>query len=396
MIEKLSLRNFQSHRSTSVEFKDGLNVIVGDSDKGKSALLRALFWAIQNKPSGTEFISSWAFNTKGNQKEEVSVSVVKDGRELIRSKTKKDNLYIVDGVRLEAVRSGVPDEVDKFFEFTDVNIQKQMDPPFLLSDTAGKVAQVFNKVIKLESIDEALSKVESMKRSERLKLKIANENVEKLDESILEYSYLPELEKLVTEYESMMFSIDAVVGKVNIIDSIVGDIATEDSLLSIGGVIDSLDALMGKRKVCEAEILRVQSRGLDLGRVLSEIDINTHEPSEQRYITRLSMAVLDYDEGQRNIVAIENKIEALSHIVSDLDGIVVDRDAVDAVAGVFSNYTGAVSVYDDVADKRRKLSSIIEAVQGNNYIVDSYPAEISRLEEALPDICPLCGGQLNV
>ena len=92
----------------------------------------------------------------------------------------------------------------------------------------------------------------------------------------------------------------------------------------------------------------------------------------------------------------ENKIEALSHIVSDLDGIVVDRDAVDAVAGVFSNYTGAVSVYDDVADKRRKLSSIIEAVQGNNYIVDSYPAEISRLEEALPDICPLCGGQLNV
>lgn len=43
-IKKLVVDNFQSHEHTEVEFGPGLNVIVGPSDHGKSALVRALRW----------------------------------------------------------------------------------------------------------------------------------------------------------------------------------------------------------------------------------------------------------------------------------------------------------------------------------------------------------------
>ena len=59
MIKKLHIRNFQSHKDSRLIFSDGVNVIVGNSDSGKSAILRALNWVITNRPSGDSYISNW-------------------------------------------------------------------------------------------------------------------------------------------------------------------------------------------------------------------------------------------------------------------------------------------------------------------------------------------------
>ena len=59
-IEKVILENFQSHKFTSVEFDRGLNIIVGASDSGKTAILRAIKWALYNDPAGDYFIREGA------------------------------------------------------------------------------------------------------------------------------------------------------------------------------------------------------------------------------------------------------------------------------------------------------------------------------------------------
>ena len=55
-ITKVHLENFQSHKNTSLEFDRGLNVILGNSDSGKTAILRAIKWALYNEPQGDYFI----------------------------------------------------------------------------------------------------------------------------------------------------------------------------------------------------------------------------------------------------------------------------------------------------------------------------------------------------
>ena len=77
MIDKISIKNFQSHPNTELELDPGINVITGSSDNGKTSIFRALYWIIYNRPSGNSFISNWIKDEKGNIKKEVTKSLGK-------------------------------------------------------------------------------------------------------------------------------------------------------------------------------------------------------------------------------------------------------------------------------------------------------------------------------
>lgn len=48
MISKITIRNFQTHKKSELEFTDGVNLIVGSSDNGKSSVIRAFRWLAEN------------------------------------------------------------------------------------------------------------------------------------------------------------------------------------------------------------------------------------------------------------------------------------------------------------------------------------------------------------
>ena len=59
-LKSLSLENFESWESGFFEFHPGVNIFVGLSDTGKSAVLRALRLLMENKPTGDEYRSDFA------------------------------------------------------------------------------------------------------------------------------------------------------------------------------------------------------------------------------------------------------------------------------------------------------------------------------------------------
>ena len=98
MIKSLELFNFQSHAHTLIEFSDGVNIISGTSDSGKSAILRALRWVIRNEPSGLGVVSWWVFKGK-RQKEDCKVILTLDDDKDISIhllKFYKINVYSID------------------------------------------------------------------------------------------------------------------------------------------------------------------------------------------------------------------------------------------------------------------------------------------------------------
>ena len=87
-IKKIELHNFQSHEYTEMEFDRGLNVILGNSDVGKTAILRAIKWALYNEPKGDYFIRQG--------EKEVSVKVTfSNGVVVERAKTPSKNSYFL-------------------------------------------------------------------------------------------------------------------------------------------------------------------------------------------------------------------------------------------------------------------------------------------------------------
>ena len=50
MIKSIHVVGFQSHADSTIEFDPGVNVLIGQSDSGKTAVVRALDWALNNRP----------------------------------------------------------------------------------------------------------------------------------------------------------------------------------------------------------------------------------------------------------------------------------------------------------------------------------------------------------
>ena len=106
MIRSLTVRNFQSHKDTTIEFHPGFNAIVGSSDKGKSVLLRAIAWVAYNRPRGEDFRSSWS------ERNPTVVEIeMDDGNTIARVRTSTRKLYLLNGEELRSFRADVPDEV---------------------------------------------------------------------------------------------------------------------------------------------------------------------------------------------------------------------------------------------------------------------------------------------
>lgn len=170
MIKRLELKNIQSHKHTIVEFSDGYNCIVGDTNTGKTALLRALYWVLYNRPTGTSVLNSkWNAREDGTPIEPFSVTLETDRGTLERVRSKTLNGYrlqMTDSpvVTYEAIKSDVPPEVQAFLNLSSLNVQRQMDAPFLLSSSAPEATRYLNEIVHLDSIDKLLGTSESARR----------------------------------------------------------------------------------------------------------------------------------------------------------------------------------------------------------------------------------------
>ena len=80
MISGLLLKNFQSHKKTILHFHPGVNAIIGKSNSGKTAILRALYWIIYNRPSGISFVSFWNRDKKGNPIEPTLAQIINNNK----------------------------------------------------------------------------------------------------------------------------------------------------------------------------------------------------------------------------------------------------------------------------------------------------------------------------
>lgn len=187
MLKKLILKNIQSHKKTIIKFSPGLNVIIGLTGSGKTALKRGLCWSIFNQPEGKEFkeeiISKWA--------DTASSTLIFDNHKIkrVRNRTSK-NYYELDNRKLNAVGRNVPDEIKEAINLNEINIQDHTEPFFILKMSPIERAKYLNKITNLESIDESLSSVRKEKLQTERKIKETESQLKEKRKKIKSYSWI--------------------------------------------------------------------------------------------------------------------------------------------------------------------------------------------------------------
>lgn len=157
---KLSVSNFQIHKTNTVDIPEGeTTYLEGDSDTGKSAMLRAIRWLCENKPDGGSFVT---FKTQRGTTSAVRLEF--DGHVVERERGKSKNVYRLDGETFEgSFGRSVPELIQKVLNLSPYAFQCQGEVPFLIGATATEAAKILSDACGLGVIDTAVGHVRQKK-----------------------------------------------------------------------------------------------------------------------------------------------------------------------------------------------------------------------------------------
>lgn len=346
MIKQLHISNFQSHLDTILDLDPGVNLIVGQSDSGKTAIIRALKWLTTNRPLGDSFVS---WNGKGK----TEVSVLLDVGTSIAHQPGRYSLSKPndDSSEWNAIGTGVPETVQQVLNISDLSWQSQMDAPFLLSASPGEVARTLNEVADLDKIDSTLVNINRMARDNRTQLTEtarAKQQLEidlsafrELDNQLAEVARLKEMERKVGLLEDMVAEGGQLVVSIT---------EQEEALTRYGQVEKHL-----------AFIHQLNER-------MSEYETISEEIGKRQQMLAEVMELTDRLKAIKDPADAEAELDLLLDMVGQ-----------------------AQALNDSIGKNERQLNYVL-AMQKKHIEMENY---LERLEnqwhEQFPDICPLCG-----
>ena len=201
-IEEVQLINFQDHADTTIKFTNGINLIVGSSDAGKSAVLRALNYVFHNSMKGDSFIRVGTA--------ECSVRIkFSDGIEVTRVKGGDVNSYILKDLEgnyntYSKVGQTVPEPVRKALGEPPLDDKKkpisyadQMSSLFLVDLSPTDLPRTLSELTGIQNLQTAAEILQKNSRSFDRSIKDKNEKIEKLKVDLDQYSYVDkDLEKI--------------------------------------------------------------------------------------------------------------------------------------------------------------------------------------------------------
>ncbi len=354
MIESLSITNFQSHRDSKFNFDSGVNVIVGPSDGGKSAVVRALGWPINNKPSGDSF-RNW-------DDDNTIVELNTGDTDIIRGKTKTDgNFYCLVSIKqcrneiYKAFGQGVPEEIKRVLNIGDINIQSQHDPPFLLSQSPGEVARTLNKIVNLDVIDSSLAHANRRVKASHAEL-VSKKSVLKITKNkIKDLNWLDQADKDLVRLEAV-----------------------------------------------EADLEVEMNEVFDICATIDHVEANHIETAGFKPLLNLEVDVDIIIVLQTKLEDTENKKDSLVDLTKAILENQYNIEDYDTTLNLKSKVDELISLQNKIAEdwqSKKTLGRLIIDIERDNAQILQIEIESKQLEkefhELMPSICPLCEQEIR-
>jgi exonuclease SbcC len=205
---RLRVKNFGQHIDKEIYFKPGVNVIIGESESGKTTLIRALHLLLENSPRGGEKLYK-SDDSKGDVFIELEDSL---GNVVSRSK----NIYTLNGEEYRAIGSGVvPEPIRKIFGLKEINWQRQLEAHFMLFKTGNAAAMMLNQTTGMEEQELILKEIKNRISDGKSNIKRLKKNNEELQQTLERLfnvpNYLENAVQLKNEQKKYLETSDTIV-----------------------------------------------------------------------------------------------------------------------------------------------------------------------------------------
>jgi exonuclease SbcC len=188
MLESLKLIDCQSHKETELEFSSGINVIIGENNAGKTAILRALYALALNPKGYYSKLKRWKEHWP-------IIRAVWNGHEIIRN----SKGYILDGRPFKTVGDTVPKDIAKVLNLDPINFKLIREKLFLVEQSPGARARLINRASGLDSQEELIKYCNTQTKNLTDNIKIKAHLRTSLTSTISRLSPVEELENPIRE-----------------------------------------------------------------------------------------------------------------------------------------------------------------------------------------------------
>jgi DNA repair protein SbcC/Rad50 len=373
-ISKVLIENFQSHLRSEFDFGRGLNVIIGPSDNGKSAVLRAIRWCLYNEPRGTDFVRSGARECR------VTVTM-SDGAEIVRelqvraSGTAARSRYVVrvpdqEPQIFEGFGTEVPAEVMRAHGMPQVLLDTdkrvllsfgtQLEGPFLMTESGSFRARAIGRLLGVHVVDAAARGTQKDLRQVKLEIGRMDQRLQQYDQELQQYADIPEQEARLERAGAMLAQAEAFRQRLQQLERLreALDRAEREEIMTEAQLHRLGDLAEAERGLRQAELLHLQ--GARLERL--KLDQNRVEQESRVYKTRIDAltALPIVEERAREAAERQTRLTGLSRIEAELKL----REAELAKAGQVVQRLAAVpragELLQGVADRVQRLERLQE------------------------------------
>lgn len=204
-IYKLILNNFQGWKKGEIEFKPGLNIIIGDTESGKSTLFRAINSVLTGKMP-EDYIR------KGTKGCEVEIQF-SDESIFKRSRSKKDNIADANGTIFERVGKDIPFEYFKQLGPTSIEFgtkelslcsYSQFEPHFFITLSDYDKSKLIGTICGIDIVDKLVDLINKDIRSNNSNIKFLEQQIsEQNDEKAAKQTEFEQVDKKCTELTNL-------------------------------------------------------------------------------------------------------------------------------------------------------------------------------------------------
>ena len=371
MLRKLRIINFESHEDTVIEFSDGFNAIIGDSDGGKSSIIRALSAVCYNR---------WSADMMRVGEHECVIELTTDKGivTLIKNLKEKVNAYECilfsnnEKIRFETIGTSVPDIV---FEITGMreldlgdtkdtpNVMYQLEKHYMLAEINGKsctsnlIARVYDRVIGISDMEELISKISSNMINNKKQITKNNEAIDNLRNKM--HSNL-EIENKDAKLQKAKLLLDE---------------------------INELKKIYERVCFYDIEINKLRGRWKNLDNKSISIDTDL----AKNILEKLNSLVISYKQIANLFLKYESKINIQNNIDKHIKSLkYIDQNQIDklkSMCNVLYKMDKLISKFNDKNDSLLKINKCIERYSSE---YESFNSELIKIKQE-SKICPLCG-----
>jgi DNA repair ATPase RecN len=390
MAVHVNIRNFQSIQEAKI-VAEGFTILVGESSQGKSACLRAINAACNNK-------FKQGFLRYGADTIEIGISYDDNPNMLIVRKTKKESpTYELGELVFQKLNRTLPQEIEEFNNYGSIDSYEQKYPlnffsqfskPLLLEFSQKRILEILSSSKAFDDMNEASSKLNKKKEQNNGAFK---QIASMISENKKQLSQYKENEELIhDDIEKMKIAMESTEKSENLI-------LTADTLLNLISLQEKeskhLDALKKIKGLCE-QIEGNNKQVHDIGSLWLAIgDSQAEEDTAKRLTKRISIC-------EQYISSLKKKEALRIDLLEDLDNSMLQAKE---TSTRISSLKAKIGLLNEAVSKRQRIGTIETQRKDLDYILelmDIYRSVHSTIhsKQSMIDnhICPICGSKINV